>query len=278
MDGNGRWAAQRHLPRVATGRASRPCARWSRRPAGHRRADALRVLGRELEAAARRGRHADGAAEALSPARARQPHRQQPPLSRDRTTRRSRAEIQAELDAAMRRTAGTGMRFNIALNYGGRAEIVEAARRAIREGISADDLDEQRFGQLLYGPGSPTGPADSHERDAREQLPALADRLLRDLRHRHPGPTSARATCSTRSWPTRNASADTGASSLLAWRSVSDASPERHRPPRGVRRGRVVGPTAGAAGGGARCRGARDRGELRARPTPRRPSPSCRPR
>jgi undecaprenyl diphosphate synthase len=56
----------------------------------------------------------------------------------------------------MRRTAGnTGMRFNIALNYGGRAEIVEAARRAIREGIPADALDEQRFGQLLYTAGQP---------------------------------------------------------------------------------------------------------------------------
>ena len=85
------------------------------------------------------------------------------------------------------RQATTGMRFNIALNYGGRAEIVEAARRAIREGIPADDLDEQRFGQLLYhGRAARPGPADSHERDAREQLPALADRLLRDLRHRHP--------------------------------------------------------------------------------------------
>ena len=39
--------------------------------ARHRRADALRVLGRELEAAARRSQHADDAAEALPPARAR---------------------------------------------------------------------------------------------------------------------------------------------------------------------------------------------------------------
>ena len=49
----------------------------------------------------------------------------------------------------------TGMLFNIALNYGGRAEIVEAARRAIASGISAADLDEQRFGDLLYTAGQP---------------------------------------------------------------------------------------------------------------------------
>ena len=46
------------------------------------------------------------------------------------------------------------MLFNIALNYGGRAEIVEAARRAIASGISADDLDEQRFGDLSLHGGS----------------------------------------------------------------------------------------------------------------------------
>ena len=47
------------------------------------------------------------------------------------------------------------MLFNIALNYGGRAEIVEAARRAIASGIKAADLDEQHFGDLLYTAGQP---------------------------------------------------------------------------------------------------------------------------
>ena len=65
-------------------------------------------------------------------------------------------ELHAELDAAVQRTAGnTGMRLNVALNYGGRAEIVHAARRAIREGIDADALDEERFSRLLYTAGQP---------------------------------------------------------------------------------------------------------------------------
>src|SRR5204862_740258 len=63
---------------------------------------------------------------------------------------------QAELEAGIRRTAGnTGMRFNIALTYGGRAEIVDAARRAIAPGIAPADLDERRFGDLLYTAGQP---------------------------------------------------------------------------------------------------------------------------
>ncbi len=56
----------------------------------------------------------------------------------------------------MTRTAGNkGMLFNIALNYGGRAEIVDAARRAIEAGIRPDDLDEERFASFLYTAGQP---------------------------------------------------------------------------------------------------------------------------
>jgi undecaprenyl diphosphate synthase len=65
-------------------------------------------------------------------------------------------DVRGELKAAEEKTArNSGMLFNIALNYGGRAEIVEAARRAIASGIQAGDLDEQRFGDLLYTAGQP---------------------------------------------------------------------------------------------------------------------------
>jgi undecaprenyl diphosphate synthase len=65
-------------------------------------------------------------------------------------------DILKELEAAAEKTArNTGMLFNIALNYGGRTEIVDAARRAIESGISADALDEGRFGELLYTAGQP---------------------------------------------------------------------------------------------------------------------------
>ena len=42
---------------------------------------------------------------------------------------------------------------NVAFNYGGRAEIVEAARRLIRDGVEPDELDEERFGAYLYTGG-----------------------------------------------------------------------------------------------------------------------------
>ena len=47
------------------------------------------------------------------------------------------------------------MLFNIALNYGGRAEIVDAARRLIEAGIAPDELDERRFSEFLYTAGQP---------------------------------------------------------------------------------------------------------------------------
>ena len=65
-------------------------------------------------------------------------------------------DVQRELRDAEERTASnTGMQFNIALNYGGRAEIVDAARRMLADGVPPDQLDEARFASFLYTAGQP---------------------------------------------------------------------------------------------------------------------------
>jgi undecaprenyl diphosphate synthase len=65
-------------------------------------------------------------------------------------------DIRDELDDAVRQTASnSGLVFNIALNYGGRTEIVDAARAALVSGVSPGDLDEDRFAQFLYTAGQP---------------------------------------------------------------------------------------------------------------------------
>jgi undecaprenyl diphosphate synthase len=65
-------------------------------------------------------------------------------------------DIQQELARAQEATASCGgMLFNIALNYSGRAEIVDAARRAIELGLDPAALDERRFSELLYTAGQP---------------------------------------------------------------------------------------------------------------------------
>jgi len=68
--------------------------------------------------------------------------------------------LQRQLDICCRRTAdNTGMVLNLALNYGGRAEIVRAARRlAERVGagdLTAADLTEELFAAELYTAGQP---------------------------------------------------------------------------------------------------------------------------
>jgi undecaprenyl diphosphate synthase len=69
---------------------------------------------------------------------------------------RLNADVREELQAAEARTASnTGMIFNIALSYGGRAEIVEAARAALREGVAPEALDEDRFAGYLSTAGQP---------------------------------------------------------------------------------------------------------------------------
>ncbi|MBM3135279.1 MAG: di-trans,poly-cis-decaprenylcistransferase [Chloroflexi bacterium] len=45
--------------------------------------------------------------------------------------------------------------LNIAFNYGGRAEIVDAARRLLAEGVDAATLDEATFSRYLYTAGLP---------------------------------------------------------------------------------------------------------------------------
>lgn len=70
------------------------------------------------------------------------------------------AKVRDKMAEAEERSAGnTGMQCCIALNYGGREEIVTAARRAAelcRAGeLDLEKLDEKRFSELLYTEGLP---------------------------------------------------------------------------------------------------------------------------
>jgi undecaprenyl diphosphate synthase len=65
-------------------------------------------------------------------------------------------DVRAELTVAEERTAGNGgMLFNIALNYGGRAEIVDAVRKAVASGLSPEEITEERVSDWLYTAGQP---------------------------------------------------------------------------------------------------------------------------
>jgi undecaprenyl diphosphate synthase len=49
----------------------------------------------------------------------------------------------------------TGMTFTIAFDYGGRAELVDAVRAIVAEGIPADKITDKTIAQHLYDPDMP---------------------------------------------------------------------------------------------------------------------------
>jgi undecaprenyl diphosphate synthase len=69
-------------------------------------------------------------------------------------------DVQEELERGMVRTrTSTGLLFNIALNYGGRAEITDAVRRLIGDvlanGRDPAHIDEETLSSYLYTAGQP---------------------------------------------------------------------------------------------------------------------------
>jgi undecaprenyl diphosphate synthase len=69
-------------------------------------------------------------------------------------------DVQEELQRAEERTSGnSGLRFNIALNYGGRAEITDAVRELFQElvhdGRDPSRIDEGALAAHLYTAGQP---------------------------------------------------------------------------------------------------------------------------
>jgi undecaprenyl diphosphate synthase len=72
--------------------------------------------------------------------------------------RRDRAPewLQARMADLEEATADkTKLSLWIAFDYGGRAELVEAARRIVEDGVEADDVDEGLFARYLYAPDMP---------------------------------------------------------------------------------------------------------------------------
>jgi undecaprenyl diphosphate synthase len=64
----------------------------------------------------------------------------------------TRASIVAGLDATR---GGERLLLNVAFNYSGRSELVDALRRCIADGLTADELDEAAIESRLYTAGVP---------------------------------------------------------------------------------------------------------------------------
>ncbi len=159
MDGNGRWAAQRHLPRVEGHRAGIDSVRDVVETSARLGIDVLTLYAFSVE----NWKRPRTEIHTLMTLLKRYLRLELSTLLRNNIRFRVIGrkdelppDVQHELDIGIRQTAAnTGMLFNIALNYGGRAEIVDAARRLIADGVPADELDERRFAEYLYTAGQP---------------------------------------------------------------------------------------------------------------------------
>lgn len=159
MDGNGRWANRRGLPRLAGHRRGADTAKqivnilldyeipyvtlyafstenWNR-PRGE--IDSLfRILEERLDEEVRFAREKQIKVRHLG--------------KPDGLPSRVLDRVKQVLELTQN---GSRMTLNLAFNYGGRGEIVEAVRRLVLDGIPAKEINEAVFSQYLYTAGIP---------------------------------------------------------------------------------------------------------------------------
>src|SRR5918997_1192058 len=148
MDGNGRWAARRGQQRIAGHRAGVEAVRSAVDTGARLGLRALTLYAFSTENWKRPRLEVD---------EIRKQNIRSPAIGR---TEGLPASVQRELERGMVRTSeNTGMVLSVALNYGGRAEIVDAVRAAGRElaaqGRAPEEVTEADIERHLYTAGLP---------------------------------------------------------------------------------------------------------------------------
>ena len=154
MDGNGRWARERRLPIGAGHRAGAEALKRVVRHASDLGIRHLTVYSFSTENWARPEEEVSGLMDMFVELI----DRELDELNEERVRMRFigrrdalSAELREQIDRSERRTADNGgMRFVVAMNYGGRAEILDAAKRFATE--CGPDAGEEEFGRLMYDP------------------------------------------------------------------------------------------------------------------------------
>jgi undecaprenyl diphosphate synthase len=158
MDGNGRWAKQRGLPRVAGHRAGADAVREIVESCGKLGVKVLTLYAFSSENWNRPQSEVDALMDLLEKFL----KDKTPEMIKDnvRLTAIGRLDrlpprVRAQLDKSMAATsANNGVTMNLALSYGGREEIVDAAKQLMRKvaagELTADDLDNDLFSAQMY--------------------------------------------------------------------------------------------------------------------------------
>jgi undecaprenyl diphosphate synthase len=163
MDGNGRWARKRGLPRVAGHRAGISAVREVVEGSAELGIPVLTLYAFSVENWKRPYYEVSTLMQLLKEYLNKELENIHKNNIRFRTIGRTEeldSSVRAELEKGIERTsANTGMIFNVALNYGGRAEIVDAVNRLLRNGgrelAGNGGISEKDFAQYLYTAGQP---------------------------------------------------------------------------------------------------------------------------
>jgi undecaprenyl diphosphate synthase len=159
MDGNRRWARQRHLPAIAGHRAGVETIRRTLRAARERGVEYLTLYSFSTENWSREPDEVRGLMALLEETI----RRETETLVKDNVRLRVigrlhelapglQSAIAASVKATSQCTQGV---MTLAFNYGGRAEIVDAVRKLVADGATPDQVDEAAIAQRLYAPDHP---------------------------------------------------------------------------------------------------------------------------
>jgi undecaprenyl diphosphate synthase len=159
MDGNGRWAKRRWLPRAAGHRAGVSVLTPLLEAAGEAGVETLTLYAFSTENWNRPEREIKTLMKLfLETAREKVPELNERGARLRFLGRRDGLpdSVLQALEEAEELTAGNdSLDVYIALNYGGRAEIVDATRRIVADGLAPEDVDERTFARYLYAPDVP---------------------------------------------------------------------------------------------------------------------------
>jgi len=159
MDGNGRWAKARWLPRAAGHRAGVTVLTPLLETAGELGVEALTLYAFSTENWARPETEVDSLmALFLETAKGKVPELNERGARLRFLGRRGHLPqaVRSAIEEAEKLTKDNDkLDVYVALNYGGRAEIVDAARRMIEDGLKPEEVDEITFASYLYAPEIP---------------------------------------------------------------------------------------------------------------------------
>ncbi|MGD9047879.1 MAG: polyprenyl diphosphate synthase [Anaerolineae bacterium] len=159
MDGNGRWAQARGLPRLAGHRAGTENLRPILEASVEFGIETLTIWAFSTENWRRPEREVMGLLRILERMIRRELqelHEQGVQLRHigrmERLPRRLQSQV---LDAIEMTKDNDRIILNVAFDYGGRTEIVHAVQQIVREGIPADEVNEELLSSYMYTAGQP---------------------------------------------------------------------------------------------------------------------------